>query len=163
MAEIIFDKLGNFTEQDCKNIKKMMEGKTYYDFKVSWSCYAGNCNLIAKASCPIDESEDAKRMFLHSAVGTGADAFSKMDFMVRYGNAHIKEHYDDKVLVCMKKWDFYFFYFDDARIAKTLCDTYHEFVDEYGCVCVSVSKYEFESTLASEAERQHYRLTILEE
>lgn len=163
MAEIILDRLGNYTEQDCKNIKKMMDGKTFYDFKVSWSNYAGNCKLILNAACPIDESENAKGMFLYSSIVKGADAFRNIDFFVRYGNAHIKENVEDKRLVCLKNGGFFYFYFDDAQIAKTLCGRYNEFVDEYGAVCVSVKKEEFEEVLASEAKRRNYHLTILEE
>lgn len=71
----------------------------------------------------------------------------------RYGTIHTLRLY----------LNFLFFYFDDARIAKTLCGRYNEFVDEYGAVCVSVKKEEFEEVLASEAKRRNYRLTILEE
>lgn len=163
MAEIIFGKLGNFTEQECKNIKMMMNGKTYYDFKVSWSNYAGNCKLIVNAACPIGETEGAKEMFVHSAISKGSDAFSTLDFLARYGNAHIKKNDEDNPLVCLKKWGFCYFFFGDAQIAKTLCDKYNEFIDAYGCACLSVKKEEFEEVLATEAKRQNYRLTILEE
>lgn len=163
MAEIIFGKLGNFTEQEYKNIKMMMNGNTYYDFKVSWSNYAGNCNLIVNAACPIEEAEGAKEMFLHSAISKGSDAYKMLNFLARYGNAHIKMNDEDNPLVCLKKWGFYYFFFGDAQTAKTLCDKYNEFVDTYGCACLSVKKEEFDEVLAIEAKRQNYRLIILEE
>lgn len=37
MEELYFDKLGNFSEKDCKNIKKMMDGSTFYNYVVGWS------------------------------------------------------------------------------------------------------------------------------
>lgn len=162
MEELYFDKLGNFTEKDCKNIKKMMDGSTFYNYNVGWSNWASNCNLVVKADCGDEDKESAKKMFLYAAIGKGASAFSLADFLVRYGNAHIREDEEEDIpLVCKKKWDFLFFYFDDARIAKTLCDNYHEFTDEYGRVTLSVSQKEVNTVLGNEAKRQGYRLIVL--
>lgn len=162
MEELYFDKLGNFTEKDCKNIKKMMDGSTFYNYSVGWSNWASNCNLVVKADCGDEDKERAKKMFLYAAIGKGASAFNLADFLVRYGNAHIREDAEEDIpLVCEKKWDFLFFYFDDARIAKTLCDNYHEFTDEYGRVTLSVSQKEVNTVLGSEAKRQCYRLIVL--
>lgn len=69
----------------------------------------------------------------------------------RYGTIHTLRLY----------LNFLFFYFDDARIAKTLCDNYHEFTDEYGRVTLSVSQNEVNTVLGSEAKRQGYRLIVL--
>lgn len=162
MEELYFDKLGNFTEKDCKNIKKMMDGSTFYNYSVGWSNWASNCNLVVKADCGDEDKERAKKMFLYAAIGKGASAFNLADFLVRYGNAHIREDAEEDIpLVCEKKWDLLFFYFDDARIAKTLCDNYHEFTDEYGRVTLSVSQKEVNTVLGSEAKRQGYRLIVL--
>lgn len=161
MEELYFNKLGNFTEQECKDIKKMMDGSTFYNYVVGWSNWASNCSLIVKAECGTQEKEQAKGMFLYAAIGKGAVAFNLADFLVRYGNAHIKENEEDEPLVCEKKGDFLFFYFQDSQIAKTLCDRYHEFTDEYGRVTVSVSQEETNIILGSEAKRQGYRLVVL--
>lgn len=162
MEELYFDKLGNFTEKDCKNIKNMMDGSTFYNYSVGWSNWASNCNLVVKADCGDEDKERAKKMFLYAAIGKGASAFNLADFLVRYGNAHIREDEEEDIpLVCENKCDFLFFYFDDARIAKTLCDNYHEFTDEYGRVTLSVSQKEVNTVLGNEAKRQGYRLIVL--
>lgn len=164
MEELYFDKLGNFTEQDCKNIKKMMDGSTFYNYNVGWSNWAGNCALIVKADCSAEDKERAKGMLVYSAIGKGAAAFSLADFLVRYGNAHIKRSkYSPTPLVCEKRGDFYFFYFQDVQVLPEICDKWHEFTDEYGRICASVSKKEFDEVLESEAERQGYDLIVMEE
>lgn len=61
MEELYFDKLGNFTEKDCKNIKKMMDGSTFYNYSVGWSNWASNCNLVVKADCGDEDKERAKK------------------------------------------------------------------------------------------------------
>lgn len=91
MEELYFDKLGNFTEKDCKNIKEMMDGSTFYNYSVGWSNWASNCSLVVKADCGDEDKERAKKMFLYAAIGKGASAFSLADFLVRYGNAHIRK------------------------------------------------------------------------
>ena len=161
MEELYFDKLGNFSEKDCKDIKKMMDGRTFYNYVVGWSNWASNCSLIVKANCDQQDKEGAKEMFLYTSICEGASAFNLADFLVRYGNAHIKEKEWDMPLVCEKKGDFLFFYFQDSQIAKTLCDKYHEFVDEYGRITVSVSQKEMNIILGSEAKREGYRLVVL--
>ena len=161
MEELYFDKLGNFTEQDCKNIKKMMNGSTFYCYNVGWSNWASNCSLIVKANCSAEDKEQAKGMFVYTAIEKGADAFNLADFLVRYGNAHIKKDEEDKPIVCEKKGDFLFFYFEDSQIVKTLCDHYHEFTDEYGRITVSVSQQEVNIILGSEAKRLGFRLIVL--
>lgn len=161
MEELYFENLGNFSEKDCKNIKKMMDGSTFYNYVVGWSNWAGNCSLIVKADCCKQDKEEAKGMFLYAAISKGATAFNMADFLVRYGNAHIKENEWDEPLVCEKKGDLLFFYFQDSQIAKTLCDNYHEFVDEYGRITVSVSQEEMNIILGSEAKREGYRLVVL--
>lgn len=161
MEELYFDKLRNFSEKDCKNIKKMMDGSTFYNYVVGWSNWAGNCSLIVKADCCKQDKEESKGMFLYAAISKGATAFNMADFLVRYGNAHIKENEWDEPLVCEKKGDLLFFYFQDSQIAKTLCDTYHEFVDEYGRITVYVSQKEMNIILGSEAKREGYRLVVL--
>ena len=161
MEELYFEKLGNFSEKDCKNIKKMMDGSTFYNYVVGWSNWAGNCSLIVKADCCKQDKEESKGMFLYAAISKGATAFNMADLLVRYGNAHIKENEWDEPLVCEKKGDLLFFYFQDSQIAKTLCDTYHEFVDEYGRITVYVSQKEMNIILGSEAKREGYRLVVL--
>ena len=80
MEELYFDKLGNFTEKDCKNIKNMMDGSTFYNYSVGWSNWASNCSLVVKADCGDGDKERAKKMFLYAAISKGASAFNLADF-----------------------------------------------------------------------------------
>lgn len=59
------NELGNLSVQDCMAIKELMDGKSYYQFKVSWSNYACNCQLIVKTDYPRAEKEAVRTMFLH--------------------------------------------------------------------------------------------------
>lgn len=56
MKEVVLTDLGFFTVKDCENIKKIMDGKTYMNFRVAWSNHAGNCTLIVRTDCD-DEIE----------------------------------------------------------------------------------------------------------
>ena len=69
MKEIIFNELGYFTENAMKKLKNAMEGKTFMNFKISWSNLAGNCTLVV--STDYDETvEEIKNFFLASALTT---------------------------------------------------------------------------------------------
>ena len=67
MKEYIFNELGNFSEQDCTKIKEAMEGRTYMQFSVEYSNYAGNCTLIVKTDYE-DTEEHIKSFFLHCLI-----------------------------------------------------------------------------------------------
>ncbi len=41
IREYAFTELGYFTEQTCEKIKKVMDDKTFMNFRVSWSNFAG--------------------------------------------------------------------------------------------------------------------------
>ena len=44
--EYVFTELGHFTESSMKKLKEKMDGKSYMNFEVAWSNYAGNCTLF---------------------------------------------------------------------------------------------------------------------
>ena len=67
MKEYTFEELGYFTESDCKKIQEAMNGKTYMNFTVEYSSYAGNCTLIAKTDYD-DTAESIKAFFLHCLI-----------------------------------------------------------------------------------------------
>lgn len=66
--EYTFTELGFFREEKCKAIKEAMQGKTYMNFEIKWSYYAGNCTLIICTDYEGTESE-IKNFFLHCALG----------------------------------------------------------------------------------------------
>lgn len=67
MREYVFEELGYFTESTCKRIKAAMDGKTFMNFEVCWSNFAGNCTLIIKTD--YEETEQKiKNFFLNVAL-----------------------------------------------------------------------------------------------
>ena len=67
IREYAFTELGYFTEQTCEKIKKVMDDKTFMNFRVSWSNHAGNCTLIICTDYE-DTEENIKSFFLHVAL-----------------------------------------------------------------------------------------------
>lgn len=67
MKEYVFTELSFFTEKECENIKKKLDGKTYMNFSIKWSNLAGNCTLIVRTDYEGTE-ESIKRFFLHVAL-----------------------------------------------------------------------------------------------
>lgn len=67
MREYVFDELGFFTKDSCERIKKAMEGRTFMNFKISWSNCAGNCTLIVATDYE-DTEEHIKQFFLYAAL-----------------------------------------------------------------------------------------------
>lgn len=64
MKEYVFTELGYFSKQTCEKIKKDMDGKTFMNFKVEYSNYAGNYTLIICTDYE-DTEEHIKNFFLH--------------------------------------------------------------------------------------------------
>lgn len=67
MKEYVFTELGFFTKDSCERIKKAMEGRTFMNFKISWSNCAGNCTLIVATDYE-DTEEHIKSFFLYAAL-----------------------------------------------------------------------------------------------
>lgn len=74
MLSVILDDLGYFTENQCKRIKEKMQGKTFFNFDISYSNQAGNCILIINSDNTNDYTpQDLKEMFLHYCLSQLAD------------------------------------------------------------------------------------------
>ena len=69
--EFFFEELGYMTTTQCKNIKKVMDGKTYMNFEVIYSNFAGNCTLGCRTNYDASESE-IKNFFLASLIANMA-------------------------------------------------------------------------------------------
>lgn len=105
--------LGNFVEKDCQSIKKLMDGKSYYKFEVSWSNFAGNCQLIVKTDYPNASEEDVKRMFLHVLTSEVAGTIDINTMLEVY----VKEKYRNKKSVSAFNQEHgCSFIFDDAEL-----------------------------------------------
>jgi hypothetical protein len=66
-TEVYFEELGYMSKSTCEKIKGIMDGKTYMDFEVSYSNYAGNCTLICSTTYEASESE-IKNFFLSALI-----------------------------------------------------------------------------------------------
>lgn len=67
MKEYTFSELGYFTASSIAGIKKAMQGKTYMNFDITASNYAGNHTLIIRTDYDASEAE-IKAMFLSVAL-----------------------------------------------------------------------------------------------
>ena len=72
MKQYIFEELGYFCETDCKKIQQAMNGKTFMNFTVKYSNYAGNCTIIAETDYEESE-ENIKNFFLHCLISNILD------------------------------------------------------------------------------------------
>lgn len=77
MREYVLDELGYFSADDCKALATALDGKTFMNFKVHFSNYAGNCTVILEADAPEHTEAEVKSFFLHVALSTMADLIRK--------------------------------------------------------------------------------------
>ena len=63
MKEYCLKELGYFTVSECEKIKKVMNNKTYMNFVIKYSNYAGNCKLFVCSDYEETE-EEIKNFFL---------------------------------------------------------------------------------------------------
>lgn len=161
----LFNVLGYLSETECKNIRNMMEGRSFYHYHVGWSNCAGNCSLVVNANCEKDDLENAKSHFLSMLTREGAEHYQKADFLHRLCMAHCTH---PKALVgkqgvyeADKKGDYYFFY-QDAEKAHELCQGSHmsNLVD--GATMAYVSRFHFENSLKPNAAKEGVEIIILE-
>ena len=73
MKEYSFSELGYLSKTDCEAIATALNGKSFMNFKVSYSNYAGNCTLIVEADAEDYTEAEIKSMFLHIAFTTLAE------------------------------------------------------------------------------------------
>lgn len=73
MNEYVLSELGFFTENTCRKIKEIMDGKTYMGFEVAWSNCAGNCTLIIKTDYIDYQDNDTKNFFLNALLSEMAN------------------------------------------------------------------------------------------
>lgn len=65
---------GYFLESQCKAIKKVMQGKTFFNFDIAYSNEAGNCTLIVRSDNTNGYTPDElKEMFIHCCISQLAE------------------------------------------------------------------------------------------
>ena len=61
---------GYFTESECKAIKAKMQGKTFFNFDITYSNFAGNCELTVTSDNDNGYTDkDLKEMFIYACIG----------------------------------------------------------------------------------------------
>lgn len=82
MKEYSFSELGYLSVRDCDALATALNGKSFMNFKVSYSNYAGNCTLIVVVDENTAETyteTEIRSMFLHVAFTTLAELISKSE------------------------------------------------------------------------------------
>lgn len=67
MREVWFDGFGNFSERDCKEIAKVMNGQSYMNFHVIYSNCFGNCQLGVETEYD-GTDEEIRSMFMNCLI-----------------------------------------------------------------------------------------------
>lgn len=76
MREYSFTEFGYLSAQDCEALATALNGKSFMNFKVSYSNYAGNCTLIVAVDTTTAEQyteAEIRSMFMHVAFTTLAE------------------------------------------------------------------------------------------
>lgn len=82
MKEYSFSELGYLSAQDCEAIATALNDKSFMNFKVTYSNYAGNCTLIVVVDENTAETyteAEIKSMFMHVAFTTLAELIRKQN------------------------------------------------------------------------------------
>ena len=79
--EYWLEELGYFPEYVCKALKEEFDGESFYDIRIKYSNYAGNCTLCVESNATSKkESKKAAIMFLHIALDRIFDLKRKMNY-----------------------------------------------------------------------------------
>lgn len=117
MEVYLGDDLGNMTERDCQTVKKLMDGKSFYRFDVSWSNYAGNCQLIVKTCYKGANPLEVKKMFLSVYFTEAANVLRRFDILRRFCVSKLA---NPEAVAAFEAEHRYMFYQQDAVTVKQL-------------------------------------------
>ena len=73
MKEYSFSEFGYLSAQDCDALATALNGKSFMNFQVRYSNYAGNCTLIVEADADDYTEAEIRSMFMHVAFTTLAE------------------------------------------------------------------------------------------
>lgn len=117
MKEKVFEELGYFTEQTCKSLQKVMDGKSFYGLKVKFSNCHSNCTLMVRSDYEEATPDDIGTMFLHIALDELGMLALKKFILESYITKSVG--FERKVLFFMEHHQ-YTAWFADARLVSTL-------------------------------------------
>lgn len=72
MIETIID--GYFTKEQCEQIIKKMQGKSFLRFEISYSNNAVNCTLIVRSNNTCYTSQELKSIFIYCCISELANS-----------------------------------------------------------------------------------------
>lgn len=138
------NELGNLCEQDCKSIKRVMEGATYYNFEISWSNYAGNCQLIVKTDYPEANEAEVKRMFVSAFFSTMAGVAERERILREYCKS--KQAHPEDLVMFERDHDFVFYQQDAVTVNQLNFPSYVKFHGQTkeGLLFTSIDKHQFD-------------------
>lgn len=142
------NELGNLCVDDCKSIKTIMDDATFYKFKVSWSNYAGNCQLIVSTDYPAESEDEAKSMFISAYFTKSAGIAKFNEIILNYLRS--KQEHPDGIVMFKDEHDYKFYHDDAAVIAKLTFPEYRAFAGKtkQGINFAMVDKSETDSLLS---------------
>lgn len=117
MVEKIFEELGFLTEQTCKSLQKVMDGKSFYGLQVKYSNCHSNCTLIVRSDNEEATPDDIGTMFLHIALGELGSLALKKFILETYITKHLEK---DQRIVFFMEGHQYTAWFKDAKIVSVL-------------------------------------------
>lgn len=143
MEVYLGEDLGNLCERDCQTVKKLMDGKSFYRFEVSWSNYAGNCQLIVKTGYKGANPLEVKKMFMAVYLTETASVARRFEVMKQF--LMHKLALPDAV-AAFESSHRYMFYQQDAVAVKELNFPPHQLTytqTEQGYLLASIEKRYF--------------------
>lgn len=142
------NELGNLCVDDCKSIKSIMDDATFYKFKVSWSNYAGNCQMIVKTDYPAESEDEVKRMFVSAFFRKSAGIAKFNEIMLNYLRS--KQEHPDGIVMFKDEHEYKFYHDDVAVIAQLSFPEYRAFTGKtkQGIKFAMVDKSETDSLMS---------------
>lgn len=117
MMEKFFEELGYFSEQTCKSLQVVMNGKSFHGFDVGYSSQAGNCTLIVKSERPETTADELGRCFVSMALSELGEIARKKHVLETYIMKHVEK--SQRIVFFMERHQ-YTAWFADARCVSSL-------------------------------------------
>lgn len=117
MMEKFFEELGYFSEQTCKSLQVVMNGKSFHGFDVGYSSHAGNCTLIVKSERPETTADELGRCFVSMAFSELGEIARKKHVLETYIMKHVEK--SQRIVFFMERHQ-YTAWFVDAKVVSVL-------------------------------------------
>jgi hypothetical protein len=118
-----------------------MEGSTYYSFEVSWSNFAGNCQLIVKTDYPDADEAEVKRMFIYAFFSTMGGVAERERILREFCKSKLAN--PNAVVMFEREHDYTFYQQDAVTVNQLNFPSYmkHHGQTKEGLLFTSVEKH----------------------